>query len=365
VINGRVKVVVAPDSFKGSTTAREAADALARGVNRVRPDAEIVAVPQADGGEGTLDAILRARSDAAVHRVEVHLPPGPHDARWLMLPGLTAVVELAECCGLPLVGTASPRHASSAPVGEALRAALAEGARRIVLAVGGSASTDGGSGCLTALGLRVRDRDGRDVPAGGAGLVVAAAVEDDELCGPPPDGVTVLCDVDAPLFGPRGAAHVFGPQKGATAGDVAFLDEALRRWAALLGGDPERPGSGAAGGIAYGLARFWPTELAPGADHVIALTGLADQIAGATLVITGEGQHDAQSYGGKATGSVVRLAEQLGVRTAVAAGRVTIERPGVEMIDLSVLAGSAEASMADPLRYLQDAGELIAGRLAR
>ncbi|MFI0481068.1 glycerate kinase [Actinomadura sp. 9N215] len=355
-----LRVVLAPDSFKSTLTAAKAAEAMAEGFRRVRPDVVTERLPQADGGEGTLDTVLAARPDASVHTTTVTLPKGPHTARWLMLDDGTAIVELAECCGLPLVGTDDPSGADSAPLGTVLREALRMSARRIVVGLGGSASTDGGSGCLRELGLRTTGPHGDDVPPGGAGLLAVTRADAADLLDPPPDGVLLLCDVEAPLFGPRGAAAVFGPQKGADPALARVLDGALRRWADVVGADPDAPGAGAAGGIGYGLAACWGATMASGARHLSDLSGLPDRIPGAALVVTGEGRHDEQSYTGKITGHVLGLAQRHGVPAAVIAGTTTAGRPDVATISLADLAGSEREAMEHPEHHLRRA----AGRLA-
>ncbi|WP_205717613.1 glycerate kinase family protein [Actinomadura soli] len=355
--------MLAPDSFKSTLTAARAAEAMAEGFRRVRPDVVTERLPQADGGEGTLDTVLAARTDAAVRTTTVTLPGGPRTARWLMLDDGTAIVELADCCGLPLIGTADPAGADSAPLGTVLREALRASARRIVVGLGGSASTDGGAGCLRELGLRTTGPDDRDVPPGGAGLAVVTSVDTTNLLAPPPDGVLLLCDVDAPLFGPRGAAAVFAPQKGAGPELVRFLDSALRRWADLAGGAPDAPGAGAAGGIGYGLSSYWRATMTSGARYLSELSGLPGRVPGAALVVTGEGRHDEQSYTGKVTGHVVRLAQRHRVPAAVIAGAVATERAGVTMVSLTDLAGSEREAMERPEHHLRRAAERLAAGL--
>ncbi|MFI0370021.1 glycerate kinase [Actinomadura sp. 1N219] len=354
------RVVLAPDSFKSTLTAAKAAEAMAEGFRRVRPGVAIELLPQADGGEGTLDTVLAARPDASVHTTTVTLPNGPHTARWLILDDGTAVVELAECCGLPLVGTGDPAGADSAPLGTVLREALRASARRIVVGLGGSASTDGGAGCLRELGLRTTDRHGRDVPPGATGLAAVTSTDTANLLPPPPDGILLLCDVDAPLFGPRGAAAVFAPQKGADPDLVQVLDNALRRWADVVNGAPNAPGAGAAGGIGYGLASCWGATTTSGARYLTELSGLPDHVPGAALVVTGEGRHDEQSYTGKVTGHVVQLAQRHGVPVAVIAGTVTTDRLGVTMLSLTDLAGSEHEAKKRPEHHLRRASERLA-----
>lgn len=354
------RVLIAPDSFKGTLDARRVAAALAEGWQAVRPDDEVVQLPQADGGEGTLDAVA-ATGAGTVHRVTVDLPTGSHRARWWSGDDGTALIELAECCGLPMVGREHPLTASTRAVGQAVAAALDNGATRLRIAIGGSASTDGGAGCLAELGLTIATATGEAVADGGGPLGTAAALDAAGLRPVPAGGVELLCDVTAPLFGPDGAAYVFGPQKGATPIQVEQLDRSLRHWHALVGGDAAAPGAGAAGGIAYGLASLWSARLVPGAAAVGQLTGLADAVATSHVVITGEGSFDAQSLTGKTPGHVLDLAAD---RTKiVVAGRVSVDLPAITPYGLIDLAGSTTAAMTDPRRWLVEAGRRAAREL--
>ncbi len=242
------RVVIAPDSLKGTASATVAAAAIARGWARERPGDDLELIPQADGGEGTLDAV--ATADPSAHRVgrRVTGPDGrPVDASFLLRADGEAVVELAQSSGLPLMARLDPGGASTRGLGELLRAAVEVGATSITIGAGGSATVDGGAGALAALGLRMTDARGVELPDGGAALVDLATVDARELLPPPPGGVRVLTDVTSGLLGPAGAAAVFGPQKGADAAMVELLERGLARFAELLGGDPEMPGAGAAG----------------------------------------------------------------------------------------------------------------------
>lgn len=373
------RVVLAPDSFKGSLPATGVAAALARGWRSVRPDDDVVEAPLADGGEGTLDAFERAVPGATRHGVEVTGPGGrPVAASWLALPDGTAVVELACASGLTLLGSPMPLDAHTRGVGEVVRAALAAGPRRLVVALGGSASTDGGAGVLRALGARVLDDDGEPVPDGGRGLARVASVDLTALPVLPTDGVDVLCDVTNPLLGPTGAAAVFGPQKGATPDGVVLLDAALARWAKVLvdagvvpRGTSASPGAGAAGGTSFGLLA-WGARLVPGSAAVADVVGLDALLDGADLVVTGEGRLDAQSAAGKAPAEVARRAARAGVRLALAVGSadpgaaaaLSADAEPPQVVELAHLAGSAEASLADPVRWLEAAGARLARRLA-
>lgn len=359
-----MRIVVAPDSFTGSISARDAAAALAAGWRSIRPGDEVVELPQADGGVGTLDVVALAVPGAVLRDAGVVTGADgrPTAGRWLELPDGRALVELADCVGLTLMGGLDPLGASTRGLGELLSRVLDAGATRIVVGLGGSGSTDGGAGALAALGARLLDDAGRELPPGGAALRTLARADLIGLRPPPPD-LVLWCDVDAPLVGPRGAAAVFGPQKGATADDVRLLDAALTRFAAVLGGDPSLPGSGAAGGTAYGLRTAWGATLASGAAAVAELTGLDTAIAGADLVITGEGRIDASSAGGKVVSAVMARADAAGVPTALVAGSIDADAAAGRArssVSLTELAGSPADAMRDPERWLHRAARTLA-----
>ena len=356
-------MLVAPDSFKGTLSAARAAEAIAEGWLSVHPDDRMTLLPLADGGEGTLDALLAALPGSVLHEVgPVTGPDGsPVPAQWLELPGGIAVVELAQCSGLPLMRELDPLGATTTGLGEVMAAALAAGARSMVVALGGSASTDGGMGALTALGAQLRDAAGSPLPPGGAALARAAGLDSTALLAPPPGGVTLLTDVDAPLLGRRGAAAIFGPQKGASPAQVEQLEAALAHLARLAGGEPEAPGAGAAGGTGYGLATLWRAAIVPGARSIADLSGLPAALAEADVVITGEGRFDEQSFGGKVAGHV--LSSLTGQAGAVIAGSLGAVPVGAWAASLTDLAGSAEAAMADPEKWLRIAGARAAGSL--
>ena len=322
-----MRIVIAPDSFKGSLAADQAAGAIAAGIARARPDAEAVLRPVADGGEGTVAAALGA--GYRPRRVRVSGPDGRPVAATFALDGTTAVVELAAAAGLGLLEHPAPLTATTRGVGELLRAALDAGARRIVLGIGGSATTDGGAGMLQALGVRLLDADGTDVPPGGGGLARLARLDatglDPRLAGV---DLVVASDVDNPLTGPSGAAAVFGPQKGASADDVARLDAALSRYAAVLARDggvrvADVPGAGGAGGTAAG-AMLLGARVVSGAGLVCDLVGLDAAVAGADLVLTGEGSLDEQTLRGKAPAEVAIRAGAAGVPCVGLAGVVRL-----------------------------------------
>ncbi|MDN3311172.1 glycerate kinase [Microbacterium oryzae] len=376
------RIVIAPDSFKGTIAAADVAAALAEGWRSVRPDDEIVARPMADGGEGTLAAFAEAVEGAVRVPVRVTGPTGfAVDASWLRLPatedapGGIGVVELASTSGIELLGDARrPWEASTVGFGQAIAAALTAGVSQLILGIGSSASTDGGVGLLTALGARFTDAYDTSIAPGASGLDDVAKVDLSRLRPLPERGVQVLCDVTNPLLGGRGAAAVFGPQKGLDEAGVARADAGLARLAEVLKGlggdtvasslarvaDPEAPGAGAAGGAGYGLL-VWGAEIVPGAMRVAELTGLSAALEGADLVITGEGSYDGQSASGKAPAHVAELADAAGAQVAIVAGRIAADTSAVaHALSLTELAGSAEAAIADPATHLRAAGAALA-----
>jgi glycerate kinase len=357
-----LRVLIAPDSFKGSASATAVANALAAGWLAVRPGDQVTRLPLADGGEGTLDVLAAAVPGARWHRARVTGPGGaPVTSRWLELPGRTAVTELARSSGLPLLAGPDPMGAQTTGLGEVLGRALDAGADRILVGLGGSAATDGGTGALAALGARFLDATGQSLPPGGGALAELARADLSQLRPPSAGGATCLTDVTAPLLGPLGAAAVFGPQKGADGAQVARLETGLTRLAALLGGDPAAPGAGAAGGTGYGLAAAWGAALTPGAAELARLAGLDRALANADLVITGEGRFDETSLTGKTCGTVIAAAAAAGVPVALAAGQISGAKPGIaRIVSLAALAGGTAAAQAGPRRWLRLAGQQLA-----
>ncbi|MFI8568090.1 glycerate kinase [Rhodococcus sp. NPDC078407] len=356
-----MRVLFAPDSFKGTIDAVDAAAALIEGWAAVRSGDDLVSMPQADGGEGTLDVLAACSADPTWSSVSgVCGPDGrPVDARWLMLEDGRAVIELAESSGIAMMQSLNALAATTRGLGEVIRGC---GSDRISVALGGSASTDGGLGVFRALGVRVLDESGLDVPEGGAGLLAARSVDASGLAGVPSD-IELLTDTRAVLFGPDGAAHVFGPQKGASAADIEMLDGALHCWAELLAeaglpADPFMPGTGAAGGVGFGLCALG-ARVSGGAERVSELTGLSAAVPAADLVVTGEGKFDRTSLTGKLVGHVVQICSDASVPVAVVAGSVDTDVE-VRKVSLTDLAGSVEAAMADPRRWLVDAGRRLA-----
>jgi glycerate kinase len=365
-----LSVVVAPDSFKGSLSAASAARAIAHGWASVRPGDTVTLCPQADGGEGTLDAIEAATPHAVRHSAGLVTGPDgqPTPGEWLLLDGGVAVVELAQCSGLPLMAGLDAAGATTRGFGEVIAAALDAGATSLVLALGGSASTDGGTGALAALGLRLADAAGRPLPDGGAALSSLATLDTTALRTPPPGGVALLTDVTSPLLGPTGAARVFGPQKGATPAVVERLDDALARLAEMVGTATTTPGSGAAGGTAYGFSAVWGAAIRPGAEYIAKLSGLDERVASADVVILGEGRFDEQSLAGKVASHVLAMAGDHGTMPVLIAGQVSTGVSAASgtlawSLALTDLAGSADAAIAAPERWLHDAGARAAREL--
>lgn len=365
-----MRILIAPDKFKGTLTGAGAAEAIAAGVRRVLPDADITMQPIADGGEGTLEAVLAA--GGTMHEALVRGPlEDTMTAPWA-LTGSTAVIETARASGLEFV-TPTPDTAAAAHCygsGELLVAALDAGATEIVLGVGGSAMTDGGSGALRALGARILDSDGAELPLGGLALSRAASVDFSGL-DPRLKAVRlrIAVDVQNPLYGPEGAAHVFGMQKGADAALREALDAALVRWAQLLqestGVDVQQPGAGAAGGFPSAFLACTDASLEPGFDLAAGLTGLDQKLAQADLVITGEGSLDAQSQFGKAPLGLADRARDLGLPVLAVAGRITLSEAdlaahGVMYArSLATTAPSVAAAMKHAGRYTADAAESV------
>lgn len=372
------RVVVASDKFKGSLSGAGVADALTRGLRSVDPHVEVAVIPVADGGDGTVEAF--AHAGATRHELEVTGPTGrPARGTWARL-GDVGIVELAAVSGLALLpdgadGGLRPLAAGTLGTGQALAAALDAGCREIVLGLGGSASTDGGAGLLVGLGARLASYDGTPVAAGGAGLADLAAVD----LGPALDrlrgvSLTVASDVDNPLLGRHGAAAVYGPQKGASPSQVRLLDAALARFAdlveAALGHSVRyQPGAGAAGGAGF-AALALGGRLRPGIEVVLELLDADRMLAGADLVITGEGSLDEQSLHGKAPTGVVRAAARAGVPVVAVCGRSTLTDE--QLVEagfgatwrLTDLEPDPTRCMADAATLLERVGALVGERLA-
>ncbi len=310
-------VVVAPDKFKGTLTAAQVAAHVAAGLGRVRPGLNTVQVPVADGGDGTVDAA----EAAGFRRIDIGVrgPTGkPVTASFALLDG-TAVIESAQACGLSRLpgGAAAPLTATSRGVGELILAAVRMRAKRIVLGLGGVACTDGGAGLVTALGVRLLDSSGAELPPGGAALARLDRVDASRLRDLSGTEVIAATDVDNPLLGPYGAAAVYAPQKGASLQDVACLEEGLARWADVTEQSfgfvkRDEPGAGAAGGLGFAVLGFLGATMQPVIELMLDLLSFDSHLPGAQLVITGEGALDAQTLHGKAPAGVARAAAAAG-----------------------------------------------------
>ncbi len=362
-----MKIVVAPQAFKGTLSAGQAAAAMAQAVRIAFPAADVVRCPVADGGDGTLDALVEA-TGGAYRSVDTTGPLGePVAARWGALgDGATAVVETAQACGLALLPPAvrDPLHATTYGVGAVIRAVLDAGYRRVILGIGGSATNDGGAGLAASLGVRLSRDDGAPIPPGGAGLLDLAAVD---ASGLDPrlrhTELVVATDVTNVLCGPAGAAATFGPQKGATPADVATLDRALGRMAEVaqrdLGVDVlDVAGGGAAGGMGAGLVAFLGARIAWGADIVADAVGLDARLDGASLVVTGEGRLDWQTAYHKAPAVVANRASArgipvLGIGGSLGPGWRKLYAEGFTALTGMTTRGiSVEEAIASPLEHL-------------
>jgi glycerate 2-kinase len=333
-------ILICPTAYKGTLTASEATAALADGARRALPDAELWLQPLADGGNGLLNA-LESAGGGKGKGAQVAGPLGTSVTARFLVQEEQAVVETAEACGLHLVPETlrDPLRASTRGVGDLLMAAAKEvvPGGRLIVGLGGSATVDAGAGMAEALGWRLLDDGGEPIPPGGAGLLHLAAIEPpaDRRALPP---LVVLADVTNPLVGVQGAARVFGPQKGAGPEVVSRLDRGLEQWARVVERDVGRdvadlPGSGAAGGLGAAFAALLDATPLPGADWVLDEAGFDAALAGAAVVVTGEGSWDAQSSMGKATGEVVRRSRRAGVPVLLVAGRSSSKAPeGVRVV---------------------------------
>lgn len=325
-----MNIVIAPDSFKESLTALEVAQSIARGVHRVLPDAQTVCVPMADGGEGTLVTVLDATAGQARHAQVSDALGRPIKAQWGWLPNQTALIEMASAAGLEhiAVDDRNPLVADTFGVGELLLTALDAGARTIVLTAGGSATNDGGTGMLRALGMRWLDRQGQPLAPGGAAL---ASLERVDVSGLDPRlaqiELIIATDVNNPLCGPNGASAIFGPQKGAKPEIVTQLDNALARLADVtaqtLSQDVrDAAGAGAAGGLGFAAMAWLGAQMKPGVQMIAELVKLEASIRQADLVFTGEGRMDAQTQQGKTPMGVIQIAQRHHVPVIALAGQL-------------------------------------------
>ena len=366
------RVLLAPDKFKGTLTAAEVAMHLEAGLRAVLPDLQVATVPVADGGDGTLAAAEAAGFDLVAVRAAG--PTGMPLTASFAQRGTEAVVELAEVSGLSRLpeGRPDPLGATSRGTGDLIAAALDAGCRRIVVGIGGSASTDGGVGLLRALGARVSGRRGRALRDGGGSLVDVVALDLSELHPALAETeLVVASDVDNPLTGPTGAAAVYGPQKGAGPDEVEQLDMGLSAWADVVAESTgrdlrDRPGAGAAGGVGFALLAVLGATMRPDADLVADLTGLPEAVRVADLVITGEGSLDSQTLHGKAPAAVAALARPVGVPVVAVAGRVALDEATWRAAGFDAAyglideAGSREEAFDAPGQLLERIGARIA-----
>ncbi len=362
-----MNMIVAPDSFKGSLTALEAADAIVQGVRDVFPDAEIVSIPLADGGEGTVDALVRATEGKILH-AEVTGPMGePVDAHLGLLgDDVTAVVEMAQAAGLSLVPAEkrNPLLASTYGVGELMKAAMDTGCTQLIVGLGGSATSDGGAGMAQALGIKLLGPGGAELSPGAAGL---ASLEKIDMSGCDPrverTKIHAASDVTNPLCGPEGAAAIYGPQKGATDQMVQMLDKALANLATVIERDlgvevRVLPGGGAAGGLGAGLVAFAGAEIRSGASLVLQLLRFEEFLESADLVLTGEGRIDRQIEFGKAISGVALLAEKHEVPVIAFTGCLEEEEDRLAERGISAVVPIAPGPMSEQDSVAR-AGELL------
>jgi glycerate kinase len=373
-----MKVVIAPDKFKGCLPARDVAAAMTEGARRADPNIVIDEVPMADGGEGTVEALVAATGGRLVTvRVTGPLPEMKVDATFgLPGDGRMAVIEMAAASGLHLLRPEQydPERTTTYGTGELILAASDAGAEQVILGIGGSATVDGGLGCAQACGVRFEMSDGtvrttETTPLSGGDVALVRKAQPSlalavlELVNS--GSIRVACDVDNPLFGPRGAAQVFGPQKGASPQQVVKLDDALKRLAQLVGAEDvaSLPGAGAAGGMGFGLVRFLRARLQPGFKIVAEAVKLRERIATADLVLTGEGRLDASSLGGKTAVGVARLCKEAGVPCVALVGAIGEGADRALSEGISAYASicdrpmTLEESMLDAPRLLASAAE--------
>jgi glycerate kinase len=380
--NSDMRILLAPNAFKGSLSAREVAELAGAQLAAQFPSSRFITLPIADGGDGTLDVLL-AVGFSQVPASTVDALMRANSSR-IALQGTTAVIELAEICGLAGVQDLAPRpwDTSSFGVGLAAQAGIAQGAKHLLIALGGSASIDGGLGLLAGLGYQLQDANGDDVPPTASGLMrvssIGPSVNQDLI-----DGCTwtLLVDVDSPACGLAGAAHVFGPQKGLSEADCYQVDEAMIRWCRVVAqhsgrftvGELEQlPGAGAAGGFAVAASGLLGAHIESGAEAIARLTDLSSAVADVDAVVIGEGRLDEQTLAGKGPAFVAAIAKVAGKPVYALAGSSTLtakqgEELGIraksDIVTLIEVAGSLEAALADPRIWLGKAVEVLGERL--
>ena len=377
-----MKIVVAPDSFKGSVTALQAANAMETGLRRIFPAATIEKIPMADGGEGTVQSLVDATGGHfQTRRVLAPLGDEVGAQFGILADGETAVIEMAAASGLTLVppDKRNPLKTTTYGTGQLIRAALEAGCRRLIIGIGGSATNDGGAGMAEALGVKLLDANGNPIPRGGGGLGTLATID---ITGLHPaiaetdtTDTVVACDVNNPLTGPEGASHVYGPQKGATPAIIETLDAHLAHFDAVLTQTLGKsfnaiPGAGAAGGLGAGLMAFLNAELRLGVDIMIDAVKLNERIKGASLVFTGEGQLDFQTVFGKTPVGVAKVAKAYDIPVIAIAGGIAEGAEAVYDAGIDAMLGivhepmSLELAVADASRLIADTAERAARLIA-
>ena len=374
-----MKIIVAPDSFKGSVTALEAANAIEQGLHRVFPDAIIEKIPMADGGEGTVQSLVDATGGHI--RTERVLGPFENEVEaefGILSDGKTAVIEMASASGLTLVppDKRNPLHTTTFGTGQLIHAALDFGCRRIIIGIGGSATNDGGAGMAEALGVKFIKRDGTLLKRGGEGLAELESIDISDLHPAILETETIVaCDVNNPLTGPDGASHVYGPQKGATPEMVNTLDANLAHYDAILTRTLGKsfnntPGAGAAGGLGAGLMAFLNADLRLGIDIMIDAVNLRERMKGASLVITGEGQLDFQTAFGKTPVGVAKVAKTYNIPVIAIAGSIgegakDVYAKGIDaMLGIVQTPMTLEDAVSDAVHLIADTAEQAARLLA-
>ena len=374
-----MKIVVAPDSFKGSVSALEAACAIEQGLRRVFPDAVIDKIPMADGGEGTVQSLV----DATGGHIQTHRAVTPLedevDAQFgILADGETAVIEMAAASGLTLVAPneRDPLHTTTYGTGQLIRAALEAGCRRLIIGIGGSATNDGGAGMAEALGIRLLDKAGKPIPRGGEGLGQLTSIDMTDLHPAVAETETVVaCDVNNPLTGPDGASHVYGPQKGATPEMIETLDTHLAHFDRILTRTLGKsfndiPGAGAAGGLGAGLMAFLNAELRLGVEIMVDAVNLRERVKGASIVFTGEGQLDFQTVFGKTPVGVAKVAKTHNIPVIAIAGGIAEGAEAVYEAGIDAVLGivqepmSLEDAVGDASRLIADTAEQAARLIA-
>ena len=374
-----MKIVVAPDSFKGSVSALEAASAMEQGLRRVFPDAIIEKIPMADGGEGTVQSLVDA-TGGHIHTRRVVAPlENEVDAQFgILSDGETAVIEMASASGLTLVAPheRNPLRATTYGTGELIHAALEAGCRRLIIGIGGSATNDGGAGMAEALGVRLLDANGKQIPRGGGNLNQLTSIDVTHLHPAIAETETVVaCDVNNPLTGPEGASHVYGPQKGATPEMIETLDRHLAHFDSVLTRTlgtsfNDVPGAGAAGGLGAGLMAFLNAELRLGVDIMIDAVKLKERVNGAAVVFTGEGQLDFQTVFGKTPVGVAKVAKSYGIPVIAIAGGIAEGAEAVYEAGIDAMLGivqepmTLEDAVGDATRLIADTAEQAARLIA-